>query len=89
MKLIKLYENIVDEATDELSVAITEQQADDVRVKYLGKHGIIVTKLLGLGDLRPDIRPIIGQQLHNTKDAIVKAIDNRKRIIRIVERAHV
>ena len=80
------YDYIMEDVEQELSVAITIEEADAVRVDYLGKDGLIPNLLKSLGNHPVDVRPLIGQAIHNAKDAIVKAIDARKNVIRIVER---
>ncbi len=51
---------------------------DQVRVHYLGKKGVLTEYLKGLGDLTPQERPKIGQDVNNTKQALQAAIEMRR-----------
>ena len=56
----------------------TLAELDAVRVSALGKKGEMTAALKGLGQLEPDARRLTGQALNVVKDAVVKAIDERK-----------
>ncbi len=49
-----------------------------VRVKYLGKKGIVTELLKGLGQLAPDERPIAGNEINQLKQAVTMALAARR-----------
>lgn len=51
---------------------------DQVRVQYLGKKGALTEYLKGLGDLTPEQRPKVGQEVNNVKQALQTALDARR-----------
>ncbi len=54
------------------------QSLDDIRVKYLGKKGDITAQLKSLGKLSPEERPAAGARINEVKEAVAKAINDRK-----------
>ncbi|MBI4695603.1 MAG: phenylalanine--tRNA ligase subunit alpha [Gammaproteobacteria bacterium] len=51
---------------------------DQVRVKYLGKKGLLTEQLKGLGKMPPEERPAAGQEINFAKDALSDAIGARR-----------
>jgi len=51
---------------------------DDVRVKYLGRKGLVTDVLRGLGGAPPEERPALGKAANEVKQALSAAIDERK-----------
>ncbi|QIK37631.1 phenylalanine--tRNA ligase subunit alpha [Caldichromatium japonicum] len=62
------------------AIAQTEDLAalDQVRVRYLGKHGELTGVLKQLGTLPPGERPAAGQTINQAKETIQQAIEERK-----------
>lgn len=54
---------------------------EDIRVRFLGKKGELITVLRGMGALSADERPIIGALANQVRTDIEKAIDNKKKIL--------
>jgi phenylalanyl-tRNA synthetase alpha chain len=51
---------------------------DQVRVRYLGKSGLLTAELKRLGTLPKDERPRVGQAINQAKVQVQEAIDTRK-----------
>lgn len=51
---------------------------DEVRVRYLGKKGLITDQLKSLGRLPPAERPVAGQKINELKQALATVLDARK-----------
>ena len=57
------------------------QEVEAIRLKYLGKKGLIPSEMKLLGDLSIDERKFKGQELNKLKSFIEDAIDNQKTFI--------
>jgi phenylalanyl-tRNA synthetase alpha chain len=51
---------------------------DGIRVKYLGKSGLLTAQLKGLGKLPVDQRPVAGQAINQVKVAVQELLEVRK-----------
>lgn len=51
---------------------------DDVRVRFLGKSGLLTAQLKALGALPKDERPAAGQRINESKRAVQEALDARR-----------
>ncbi len=54
------------------------QDLQDLRVKYLGKKGIVTQELKNLGKLEPEARKEAGQEINKLKTAIADILDAKK-----------
>lgn len=63
-------EKLKQDALSELAEVGTEESLHEVRVKYLGKKGLLTQVMKGLGALPADERPLVGQQANIVKDQI-------------------
>ncbi len=61
---------ILEEARKKLSEAASMQEAEDLRVKVLGKKGQLTEILKSMGGLSPDERKALGQAANQTKQEI-------------------
>jgi phenylalanyl-tRNA synthetase alpha chain len=75
----------VDELSDIVSTAETEISAvaelgalDALRVRYLGKKGVLTARLKQLGALPPEERPAAGQAINRAKQAVQEVIEARR-----------
>jgi phenylalanyl-tRNA synthetase alpha chain len=66
------------EAIVEIQAAPTLQLLQDLRVKYLGKKGLVTQQLKDLGSLSPDEKKRIGQEVNALKQRLEQAVDSRK-----------
>jgi phenylalanyl-tRNA synthetase alpha chain len=61
---------IVEGAREEIERAATRRDLDEVRVKYLGKRGVLTQLLRSLPELPPAERPIVGREANEAKTGI-------------------
>ena len=62
----------------EVSDSSNLKELELVRVKYLGKNGLITKELKLLGKLTPSERPLVGKRINLIKEEVQKLIDARK-----------
>ena len=74
-------DTLLREAQAEARAAGDLQQLDAVRVKYLGKKGLLTDRLKELGRLPPEQRPAAGKKINEAKDAIAEALEARRRTL--------
>lgn len=63
-------ETLLLDAEAELAVAQSEETLQELRVKYLGKKGLLTSLMKGLGALPPEERPAVGQMANVIKDRL-------------------
>ena len=66
-------------AREELAAAGSEQQAEAVRIRYLGKKGELTAILRSMGDLSPEDRKAVGAKANAVRDEIGALIDEKKK----------
>ncbi len=66
------------EALQAVQAAADLKLLEDVRVRFLGRKGVITDVLRGLAQLAAEERPLIGQIANDVKAAIATALDARK-----------
>ncbi len=71
-------EQLIGEAEAAIAAAAGLPALDEVRVKYLGKSGLLTGQLKKLGTLPKEERPQAGQAINKAKQALQVAIDARK-----------
>jgi len=71
-------EELVTEASKQIAQAAELAQLDDVRVRYLGKSGLLTAQLKQLGALPKEERPAAGQAINKAKQELESAITVRK-----------
>jgi phenylalanyl-tRNA synthetase alpha chain len=67
-----------DEAVAATAAAPDLAALDAVRVRYLGKKGLLTTQLRELGHLRPEERPLAGKEINATKQVLEALIEQRR-----------
>lgn len=72
---------LVDEATGLIAGAEKLAALDEVRVRYLGKSGLLTAQLKQLGKLPAEQRPLAGQAINQAKQALQGLIEQRKRAL--------
>ena len=65
------------EALQEVSSAADAAVLDSVRVRYLGKKGLLTQQLKQLGKLSAEDRPAAGQKINRIKQRIQEEINTR------------
>jgi len=65
-------------AREEIAQSKSIDHLEQVRVRLLGKKGEITALLKLLGEMAPDARKAAGAKINEAKEAIVKALDERR-----------
>jgi phenylalanyl-tRNA synthetase alpha chain len=68
---------IVKGASEELERAASRQDLEQVRVKYLGKKGLLTQLLRSMPSLPPAERPVVGREANEAKTEIETALEAR------------
>lgn len=67
-----------DEATSEITGANDLRALDDLRVKYLGKKGLITSQMSKIGSLPNEEKKAFGQTINIVKQAVEAEVEKRK-----------
>ena len=70
--------DIVGRARDELSAAADAVALDEVRVRYLGKHGLLTRERKQLGKLPVAERPEAGRRINEALESVQQALEVRR-----------
>lgn len=65
----------------ELERVETSDQLEALRVKYMGKKGLLTSLLKSLGDLAPEDRPAAGQAINGLKEEFARDLENKEKNI--------
>ncbi len=71
-------EKILKNVTDAIKKAKTIDEIENLRIKYLGKKGEIITAIQQIGNLPKEEKPIAGKILNELKNTINQLINERK-----------
>ncbi len=77
---------LVEGAREEAQHAQSRQDLEQVRVKYLGKKGLLTEILRSMPSLPPAERPVVGREANVAKDEIEAALDERLAVVAGAER---
>ncbi len=72
---------LVQQAEKEIAQAQSLPDLDQVRVRYLGKKGLLTEYLKSLGNLSPEERPKAGQAVNAAKESVTASIEARHAVI--------
>lgn len=72
---------VVARAGREVEQAADLAQLDAVRVRYLGKKGLLTDHLKALGALPAEERRVAGQAINEAKDRLQRALDGRRAVL--------
>ncbi len=61
---------------------------NDVRVSVLGKKGELTAVLKGMKDVKPEDRPMVGQLVNETREAIERTLEETKKKLESAELEH-
>jgi phenylalanyl-tRNA synthetase alpha chain len=75
-------EAVLPRALADISSAGNKKQLQDVRVKYIGKKGVLTGFLRKMGSLSPDERPVVGSLANDIKRKVEEAIKRKGEEIR-------
>jgi phenylalanyl-tRNA synthetase alpha chain len=68
-------ETLLQGGLSELSAVTSEETLHELRVKYLGKKGLLTSVMKGLGSLSPEDRPVVGQMVNVVKAQLEERVD--------------
>jgi phenylalanyl-tRNA synthetase alpha chain len=71
-------DELLTQAKQDIQTAANLAALDDIRVKFLGKKGLITEQLKQLGKLPADQRKAAGAEINKAKQAVQEAINTRK-----------
>jgi phenylalanyl-tRNA synthetase alpha chain len=74
------------EFVSELKQISDSEALEVLRIKYMGKKGLVTLLLKGMGDLPPEERPAAGQAVNRLKEELTALLDNEERRIKAAER---
>ncbi|HSP01159.1 MAG TPA: phenylalanine--tRNA ligase subunit alpha [Thioalkalivibrio sp.] len=80
-------QNLIREALEAIDSAADTQALDGLRVRYLGKKGLLTEQLKGLGKLPAEERPAAGQAINQAKQTLTEAINGRQETLTAGEQA--
>lgn len=70
-------EDLLQTAVEEIDATVTLKDLDAVRVRYLGKKGLVTEQLKSLGKLSAEQRPAAGQRINEVKQAIQTRLEDK------------
>ncbi len=74
-------DTLLREAEAEARAAENLQQLDAVRVKYLGKKGLLTDRLKELGRMPPEQRRAAGKEINDAKALVEEALVSRRQVL--------
>src|SRR5262249_35830575 len=77
---------IVEGAHEDIERAATVRDLEDVRVKYLGKRGVLTQLLRALPGLPSEERPLVGREANEARVGIESALRSRQAVLESAER---
>ena len=81
-------ESIKDKALALIESASSLAQLDDVRVKFLGKKGVISGQMKTLGKLSAEERPKAGSKINEVRDCVADALEVKKSTLEFEAETH-
>ncbi len=84
-KMIQQVEKILPALEQELKAVKTTSALEQVRVKYLGKKGVLTNVLRNLGKLTAKEKPLVGRLANETKTKIVEILQAKEQELKLSE----
>ncbi len=75
-------EDIEKQSMQDVAEAADPAALDDVRVRYLGKKGLLTLQLKQLGKLSVEERPAAGQEINRVKQVLQQALEARRETLK-------
>ena len=72
---------LVAEAENAIAAAVDVTTVEDLRVRYLGKKGLLTEQLKNLGGLPPEERPRVGALVNQAKETLQGKLGERKQTL--------
>jgi phenylalanyl-tRNA synthetase alpha chain len=77
---------LAQQASSEIQAADSTKQLKEIEIRYLGKSGLITTKMKELGSVPAHEKPLFGKAINEAKVQISVSIENRTLILKSSER---
>jgi phenylalanyl-tRNA synthetase alpha chain len=77
--------SLKDSFKNELREAKSPPELQQLKVKYLGKKGLVTSKLKALSSIPPDLRPAYGKEINEVKRHIEDMIDHAEALLKTEE----
>jgi len=74
--------SLKDSFLNELQSVTTVTELQQLKIKYLGKKGIVTTKLKTLSSISPDRRPAFGKAVNEVKSSIEEAVKTTEGLLK-------
>ena len=74
----KLLQDLRDASLAAITGAVSIEDLENLRVKYLGKKGELTVILKQMGGLSEEARPIIGQMANEVREVLTNSIDTKR-----------
>jgi len=74
--------SLKDSFLNELQSVTTVAELQQLKIKYLGKKGIVTAKLKTLSSISPDQRPAFGQAVNEVKSSIEEAVKTTEGVLK-------
>ncbi len=84
-EILARLEEIEKEALSAIEIAHNQEALEEIRVRYLGRKGIVNAILRGIKDVPPELRPTIGQKGNEVKEKIQTALEQRLKALKQAE----
>ena len=81
--------NILQEAKEQLKNAVTEADAEELRIKLLGKKGRLTEILRSMGSLDPQERKTMGQAANSVRSEIESLLEETFARIRELQKNNI
>jgi len=82
-KMIQQVEKILPALEQELKAVKTTSALEQVRVKYLGKKGVLTNVLRNLGKLSDKEKPLVGRLANETKTKIIVILQDKEQELKL------
>lgn len=79
---MKSVDDILTQASAEIAESRNVQSLEDLRVRYLGKKGLVTALLKSLGEMEPGERKQFGQAVNEAKATLAELISARRELLK-------
>ncbi|MCQ2554105.1 MAG: phenylalanine--tRNA ligase subunit alpha [Clostridia bacterium] len=76
--------NILEDAKKKLEEAVSVDETENIRVRFLGKKGELTEILKSMGSLTPEERKQLGQEANKTKQQIEELLQEKKEALKAI-----
>jgi len=73
-----MFESLKTQSLEEISRVTDTRALEDLRVKYLGKKGLVTAEMSKIATLLPEEKKAFGAQVNAVRDEVTKLLDDKK-----------